>query len=219
MEDLIQRKYSICIGISIGNKWFNSKNIIDLIKWSLQFSKEQVIVYVADSIHAINLKVRNRISYERAYRIATKRGEKILAELKDAARPILGEHDFRRVLYAKWDDLVDRDYAAKTDYLHRMYAENQFFATCIHNITREVTSSESRRFSDQDIHELGNYIIEELPELLCRVAIKGIRIDAYAYPFDGPLPIFVEQIQRGLLFPGIKAKLLDTQPKVFLEVR
>lgn len=62
-------------------------------------------------------------------------------------------------------------------------------------------------------------VIEELPEVLARTPIKGMTFDAYAYPFDGELPELVERIQRGDIFPEIKESIMDTEPKVFLEVR
>jgi len=58
-----------------------------------------------------------------------------------------------------------------------------------------------------------------MPEVICRVPIKGYACDACVYPFDGELTQFVEQVQKGEIFPEIKANILDTEPKVFLEVR
>ncbi|OHA88878.1 MAG: hypothetical protein A3C70_01680 [Candidatus Zambryskibacteria bacterium RIFCSPHIGHO2_02_FULL_43_14] len=54
-EDLEDKKYTLSIGVSLGNKWFTIENIIDLIRWSLPRTKYDLVVYVGDSIHAINL--------------------------------------------------------------------------------------------------------------------------------------------------------------------
>ena len=65
-ERLVYNKsYNIGVGISLGNKWFSVENILGLIEWSLKYTKDFVIVYVADSIHAINIEVRNRKSQQR----------------------------------------------------------------------------------------------------------------------------------------------------------
>ena len=64
--DLNAKKYNIGVGISLGNKYFTPENIAEAVRWSLQYSRESVIVYVADSIHAINLEVRSRITFEKA---------------------------------------------------------------------------------------------------------------------------------------------------------
>lgn len=69
------------------------------------------------------------------------------------------------------------------------------------------------------MRKMAFYILEELPEVISRVKIGGVVCDAYAYPFDGDLPEFVEQLQQKKIFPKIAGKLLDTQSKVFLEVR
>ena len=49
--------------------------------------------------------------------------------------------------------------------------------------------------------------------------MNGVECDAYVYPFDGELVVLTEKIQRGELFPEIKKAIMDTNPKVFLEVR
>ena len=49
--------------------------------------------------------------------------------------------------------------------------------------------------------------------------MNGVECDAFVYPFDGELAMFAEKIQRGELFPEIKKVIMDTKPKVFLEVR
>lgn len=49
--------------------------------------------------------------------------------------------------------------------------------------------------------------------------MKGVVCDAFTYPFDGELPELTEKIQNGEIFPEIKENIMDTEPKVFLEVR
>ena len=86
-------------------------------------------------------------------------------------------------------------------------------------ILRNYLKKESREYSDADIHKFGTYVIEELPEIICRVPIAGITYDAFVYPFDGEITRLVEKIQQGKIFPEIKKNVMDTEPKVFLEVR
>ena len=218
-EDLENKKYTIGIGISLGNKWFSVENIIGLVNWSLQYSKDKIIVYVADSIHAINLEVRNKISYEKALEKTNKQGDEILNAVKSKVENELSEEDKGRIIYVKWEEIRDEKYQNKVEYLKSLYNEETDFQSFIHSFVKNFLSKEERNFSAEEIHRLGEYIIEELPEVINRVAMKGIICDAYTYPFDGELTKITEKIQKGERFPEIKENIMDTEPKVFLEVR
>lgn len=218
-QELQDRQYQIGVGISLGNKWFSVENITELIKWSLQYTKDKVIVYVADSIHAINLEVRKDISKEKAEILADEMGTKILKEVEEKLREILSYDDFNKIIFVKWRELVDIKYYKKVSYLAEKYIQDNNFRNSIENIVKSFTSKEVRRFREQEIHRLGDYIIQELPECLCRVQMAGYDCDAYTYPFDGELPEFIEKIQNGKIFPEIKENIIDTKLKVFLAVR
>lgn len=219
LEDLEAKRYTIGVGISLGNKWFTPENIVELTKWALVHSKDQVIVYVADSIHAINLQVRNDVSYEAALRKAKHKGSEVLEEVKLLIERGLQEEARNRVVYATWSDIEDDAYKAKVKYLYEVYEQHPDFTLAIQNLVRGFTSKEERKFSETEINRLSHYILEELVECVSRVPIKNIPCDAYAYPYDGELSVFVEQIQKGEIFPEVRDKILDTEPKVFMEVR
>lgn len=217
-DKLNNREYTIGIGISIGNKWFTPDNIFELIKWSLDKSKDKVVVYVADSIHAINISVRSRRNMDAARRLALKAGEDIFVKVKDKIKELPSEQ-INRLLFVKWNEIIDDGYNKKLEYLRDLYSGNSSFKETIHSIVRSHTSNENREFSNDDINTLGLYIIEELPECINRVKMQGVIVDAYVYPFDGELTRLIEQIQNGDIFPEIRENIMDTEPKVFLEVR
>lgn len=219
-EDLEAKKYTIGVGISLGNKWFTSDNILNLIKWSLDYSKDRVPVYVADSIHSVNIEVRNNKSPKNASRIADEKGTQILNEVRKKAGQELSAEEFNRLLFVKWKEIVDEKYQSKIEYLYSLRENNPEFGKAIENLVRNFTSQEENNsFTDSEIKRLGDYIIEELPEIIGRVLIGGVVCDAYAYPFSGEMVEFVNKIQKGLIFPEIREKIMDTEPKVFLEVR
>lgn len=218
-EDLENKQYNIGVGISLGNKWFTPENIVELVKWSLQYTKENVIVYVADSIHAINLEVRNSISYERALKKTNIDGDNILKQVMGLVNEQLPESDSKKVLYVKWSSFVDESYKAKLNYLYELYKNNEEFKTLIHSVVNSFLSKEERKFKDRQINRFGDYLIEEIPEHINRVNMAGIRCDAYVYPENAKFPELIEKIQKGEIFPEIKKNIMDTEPKVFMEVR
>ena len=218
-EELYTRQYQIGVGISLGNKWFSVENITSLVIWSLKYSKDLVIVYVADSIHAINLEVRKRLTRDKAAALADEMGTKVLREVEDALLGTLSSLDFNRIRFAKWNEITDQDYLEKLSFLEEKYISDSNFIIDIENIVKNFTKDEVRKFDAEQIHRLGDYLIQELPECLYRVKIAGNECDAFVYPYDGELPEFIENLQKGLIYPEIREKVMDTKPKVFITVR
>lgn len=218
-EDLYNKKYTIGVGISLGNKWFTVENIVELVKWSLLYTKDNVIVYVADSIHAINLEVRNRISSEKASIKADKMGDDILENTKKELLKTLSFEEFKKIKFVKWNQLVDQSYNLKLNFLNEFYENNTLFKDQILSIIKNTIKKEKRKFTEQEIHRFASYLIAETPELLNRVDMDGSPCDAYAYPFNGEFVALIEKIQKGEIYSQIKEQIMDTAPKVFLEVR
>jgi DNA-directed RNA polymerase subunit L len=185
----------------------------------LRYTKGTVVIYVADSIHAINIEVRNDKSPESALKKALKMGDEILDQVKKTLDQRFTEEQRSEIIYAHWTDLLTESYIKKRDCLYSIYKANPKFRDSIHMIIKGYVSREHRAFSESEVHKLGTYLIEEMPELMLRVPIKGIPYDAYAYPFDGGIAELAEDIQKGIRFPEIKERIMDAEPKVFLEVR
>lgn len=218
-NELRSKAYNIGVGISLGNKWFSPENILGLTEWALEHTKEYVVVYVADSIHAINIEVRNNKRPEKAKEIASKMGDEILQKTQELVNKKLSSEQLAKIHYAKWDQLLTPEYQKKLDFLREKYQNDSIFSETIVKFIDDFTKSENKTFSSEEKLKLGTYLVEELPELLCRVPINNLPFDGNAYPYDSEFVAIVEKIQKGDLFPEIKEKIIDTEPKVFLEVR
>ena len=219
IEDLNNRKYNIGVGISLGNKYFTVENIAGLVQWALEYTKDGVIIYVADSIHAINIEVRNKMVFEKALLKANKMGDKVLEDAANYFSNNLPPTDFKKLRFVKWQEIVDGEYKKKTNYLYNFSKKNPAFKTDVLSVVRALVSKETRKFTEADIIRLGDYVIEEMPELLNRTNVNGIVCDAYCYPTGGTFSSFIDKIQAGEIYPEIKQNIIDTEPKVFLEVR
>ena len=146
-------------------------------------------------------------------------GTQILEHTRDELTRSLSTEDIKKVRFIKWNELIDGVYKEKLEYLFDLYKNSKSFSNSIHSIVRNTVSKETRIFSDDDINRLGEYIVSELPELINKTRMDGILCDAYTYPFGGELISFVDRIQKGEIHPEIKKNIMDTEPKVFLEVR
>ena len=219
IEKLKSHKYNIGVGISLGNKWFTPENILGLVEWALEYTKEFVVVYVADSIHTINIEVRNRKRPKKAREIALRMGDEILRKTKELVDEKFTPEQLAKIHYAKWDELLTPEYQKKLDFLREKYKIDPTFRETIIKLINDFTKEENRTFSPEEKLKLGTYLVEELPELLCRVPIRSLPFDGNAYPYDSEFLAVIEKIQKGEMFPEIKLNIMDTEPKVFLEVR
>lgn len=221
-DELYSNKYNIGVGISLGSRWFTADNIMGLIEWSLQYSKEYVIVYVADSIHALNIEVRYKRAKhrpEKALKIAMGMGTKVIEEVYSLSCKKFSPEVFSKIHFARWDDILTTEFNRKVEFLNALYYGNADFRHQILEFVEEHLSQDDRVFSEEDKVLLGRYMVAELPELICRVPIKGLTFDCNVYPFDSKFLAFVEDIQQGKAYPNIAEAIFDTKPKVFLEVR
>lgn len=217
---LEEKRYNLGVGVSLGNRWFTTENIIGLIRWSLRYTREDVLVHIVDTIHAINIEVRRHgTSKARALLRAKRMGQEMLEDVRREAEKNFSPQEQSRIIYAMWDDITDENYRKKVEYLYDLYDSNSEFKSCIRSIMQKRVLKEGRVFDEKEIEYLGTYLLEELPEVIARVPIKGVVFDALVYPFDGEVMQLVDKIQQDMLFPEIKKNILDTEPKVFLEVR
>ncbi len=221
IQNLQDKQYNLGVGISLGNRWFTVENIIGLIKWCLPRTREYVVVYVADSIHAINLEVRKRISYEKALVLSDKLGTDLLDQVKQLVQETFSPDEINKIFYVKWNMITDDKFKSKVKYLYNFYDNNEDFRDHLQLIVKNAIFKENnpRTFSEKDILRLTNYIIEELPEQTTRVPMGKYVCDAFVYPYDGEIVKMAEHIQNGEKYPEIKSNIIDTEPKVFLEVR
>lgn len=218
-ENFLNKKYNIAIGASLGNKWFTVDNIIKLVKFILPYVKEHLIIYVADTIHAINIEIRSGRSAKGARKKACKMREDLIKAVKGRVSEELSPEEQQHIYYKMWDDLRTDDYQSKLDYLYDKYNTDAGFRKTILNIINGFLAKESRTFSDSDKEKMGTYIIEELPEMLNRFPIEGLKYDANAYPHDTAVTKLAEDIQRKIKFPEIANKIIDSGNRVFLEIR
>jgi len=111
IEEIKSKRYNIWLGISLGNKSFTKELIKDYLEWSLNFTKEDVLVVIGDRLYAINLEVLDGYSKLAALRKALKKGDEkereikeILAEIPEDKARLIKVVRFKHVTASKYQD-------------------------------------------------------------------------------------------------------------------
>ena len=76
----------------------------------------------------------------------------------------------------------------------------------------------NENYSEEKIIRLGEYIIDELPELLHGFIFKNTLYNCYIYHYDSLLTKTVEKIYNKESFPELYKKL-DIKQNVFVELK
>ena len=214
-EKLRNKEYIIGVGISLGNKFFSLENILEYINFSLIYSKSNVIVYVADSIHSYNIEVRSRVSRQKSLDIAVMKGKELLKMVEIACESYNFEEK-SRIKFVSWTEIEDKeDYKMMMDFVFKYYESNLDFKRELQYITRSLVSKEARFFDYDDIETFNKYFLSELPELLTRVKIGKYNCDAFVCPYESDFTKLSACIQNGIKYHELQLNIVDKfLPKV-----
>lgn len=216
-KEIFSKEFNIYLGISIGNKWFTKNNIRKHLKWALKHTKNKVGILVADTLHAINYEVKEKMKPKNAREKAIRKGEECMQMLHE----LIGEQpekDKKKIVILKWEDLRNqKDYDKAVKILYKEYQENKTFRYEVLDILTSYLKNSWIRTDEEKIKQLGLYIIEELPEFLMGFSYKGAYFNCFVYPVDNKLPILVEEIQYKRKFTHLH-KLINIKKTAFVEL-
>lgn len=212
-EDIENKNFNIWVGISLGNKWFTKENIKEYILWSLEHSKEGVMVVIGDTLHAINLEVLSTMKKETALAKAKKLGDEKLVDVIDIVKG-LPEESRKRVEIVRWDEVVDsQEYRTNLQILKDEYNSNESFRNRILQIVKEGRpdrQSTINKLSQSKLDRLADYVLTELPILIDSIKSKttGLSYSVITYPGESGLDHLKIAINNKIEFPEISGKLV-----------
>ncbi len=217
-EEVKSKKFNIYVGISLGNRWFRKDNLREHLRWSLKYTKNRVGLLVADTLHAINYEVRNDMKKESAIKKSLRKGNEMIEILKELIDELPTSQQ-KLIDVIRWEDVKKYSFNKKfLHVLHNEFKNNKAFRKHVLDIVRKHLKETHEKFSEGKIIRLGEYIIDELPELLHSFQFKGTLYNCYTYPYDSLLTIMVEKIYNKELFPNLSKKL-DIKQNVFVELK
>lgn len=204
IEDILSKRHNILIAISLGNKWFTKEHLRECIQWALENTKERVLVWVADKIHAVNYEVKDKKSPEVSLRRALREGDEKLSIIKEILSE-LSQTDSNKIDIARQADIENlSEHRRLKEYFHQKLNNDKRFREAVLDI---VKSTVSLRLNEAQIEKLSEYVLNELPMILKSFTYKRIEYSCYPYPISTKIAEFVEKIQNKEIFPEIVNEL------------
>ena len=218
-KEIKEKKFNIFVAISLGNKWFNKKNLREYILWSLKYSKNKNLpVIIADGLHAINYEVRDEYNPKRAMNKAKRGGDKIEIIVKEVISSLPKDKQLR-IEILRWDDAIKTlNYEKMKNLFYKEFNKNSKFKNFVLKIVRKNTEKSNKIYNEQQIGKLAQYVLNELPLFLRGMEWKGIIYNLHPYPEFTMINELAKAMQKGKLFQELYFKL-DRQEAVIVELK
>jgi len=211
-KEIKSKKFNIFLGISLGNKYFSKGNIKDYILWALENTKEDVLVVIADEIHAINYKVLNNYPDERALEVALRKGDEVASSIQKIINSLSKEKQ-GLVKIVKWKDVRNKYYHDKIKIINKEFKENKEFHDFILKIVRENLGERVDDLNLKEVEALAGYVLDEIPVLLNGVEFKNKIYNLHPYPGLSLVDDLLMGLQKKEFFPKLAEKL-DIKTKI-----
>lgn len=216
-EEVESKKFNIWIGISLGNKYFTRENIKEYIKWSLNFTKEDILVAIPDRIHAINLEILNHISKLRAFRKTFRMADEKIQEITEIVNS-LPESKRSLVNIGRWNDITKSKYNDyRTEIVFEEFREGDEFYKYIISIVRNNFKNHLKELNQKELEKLSEYVLYEIPLFLNGVKYAGRVYSLIVYPGTNQFDDLLLGLQNGILFPDLSKKLKITDKIAILD--
>lgn len=196
--------HNIFLWISLWNSFFNCENnIIKYIEFAKKYTKNRIVILIADEIQKYNYIRQKKCSIEKA--------EKKVQEEKNKKTKYLNEiiknyfpNDNIHIIYRK--DIIDENYNNDLKKILDEYNKKEIF---FHNINTFVNKHIQKIWRTVNIKSTSNsalYILHEIPLLVKGFIYQWEKYSCYPYPTIWVWKILVD-IQNGK-YPDIK-KILN----------
>ena len=206
-KEVESRKFNIFIGISLGNKYFSKRSIKKYILWALKNTKNDVLVLIADKIHAINYEILNNYESKRASSVAIRRGEEMYLSVQKIIRS-LPKKKQNLVNICRWEEArKSQYYKDKIKIIHMEFKKKKKFHNLIIKIVRENLGKKAKGLNCKKLDKLALYVLDELPIILNGVEYRKKIYTLHPYPGLSSLDNLFMELQMGNSFSQLTKKL------------
>lgn len=167
------------MGVSLSNKNLTTAAIsqIDAIARS-EFDALRIAYLIADEIDLINMRL-----FETGTETSLRtRVEKKAKDLESIIREGTPKNYKNIVQIVRWKDILDRKYWELYFYFNKLFYDNGKFRNTIMSIARLYSGRRKSKLSDSEEIYLCQYLLSELPTLLCGIHVNRRHYGAMIYP-------------------------------------
>lgn len=212
-EEIDKKLFNIFVGISIGNKLLTPDLAKKYVKWAHTYTKDNVLILIADDIDVVNWQIFRGLSKEEAEKKVRQKGYGIAGILDKAKRTLYKEENdpsyITSVHVVFWNDIQNPGYKHLQEILADEYKINKKFQKKVLYFVNKYIESRKVIVSDEDKNKLAEYIINELPTLLGGIFWDNTLYNLILYPtyVDSGMSKFVLDIRGGKYFDATKLQL------------
>ncbi len=210
-DEVNRRTFNIWMGLSLGNKYFTREHIREYLLWSLAHTKERVLIFICDRIHAYNIKALDGKSERASVKRAMKAGEEKAREVRGIIDGLNADEQ-RRISLLRWDDVSGGElYERALKAVREAYEQNFEFRKLIINIIKDARPDRADQFSrmsKERMDHLAEYVLHEIPILVNGVSdSEGRAYTLFPYPGTNALDDLSIGLNTGVVFPKLAKKL------------
>jgi len=207
LEKILNREHNIYIGISMGNRYFSKENIEAYIEWGLRCTRENLIVFIADSIQSYNYQAFRGLTEKEA----TVKAADISIQYKNMVKRIINRMKNMGKLQKEipiigFDTAADNDYYRQNrEKIQQEYHNNPRFRDAIIDLMKQNVKAITQETTREQLDIAANYLLLEIP-LQYHMTHEGTTYDLIPYPGVSTAK-FLDRLQNKEIFPELAEKL------------
>ena len=211
------KQHNIIIGISLGNKYFSDTNIAMYLRWALDNTKEDVLVFTTDKIQAVNFEVLNEYSPARSMSVSLRKGNEVAKRVK-AIVGNLPIAEQKKVHIITWEKVEQSaGYQSNLRAIWEEFGKNDQFRESVLRVVKEKWGDRAQPLTEEQYEKLAAYVLNELPMLVAGIELEDKIYDLLPYPGLGLVDELAAELQKGKLFTELSQKLIIKKPKATLD--
>jgi tRNA-dependent cyclodipeptide synthase len=207
-KEVESKIHNICVGVSIGNKYFSADNIRKYVEWGLMYTKDDLLVFIADAIQAVNFEIFDKRNSASAHRKAIKAGDKMEKIIKERIDDL---NDRKKVKLVRWEDVTNTEaYRENLKKIHSFYQANAEFRNYIIQSIKAGRPDKKDKFekmSDAELDRLAEYVLQEIPFFVNGIEHGGRVYTLIPYPGLTMIDKLFIGLNNQVMFPELADKL------------
>lgn len=214
-EEITARTWNPYLGISVRNRYFTQEAITEYARWGAAHAKERFALLVVDIIQRVNNEVFEKAPVGKAFERALRQSDPIREYCQNAVASLPPEQR-GKVVIIEWADIVDETYAWNRELVFEYFDSCREFREYLVNTVSSNLGSIVERLKGGDVETLCQYLLYEIPELICGFMHQGVHFNLCVYP--GSLAFLASDLMKRDFFLDLFAKMRPLGPMAHAEL-